>query len=299
MNLLNGRQFRSLQHLNESARWWLAEVADKRIHGTTKKTPLELHAEELPHLLALPSLQFDTAQVVYRIVDTDGTIQIANNRYSVPWQLVAELLPVRILEAELVVYNRSLLEIARHALVVGQIGQRRILAEHLPPKDHEAQMNAIRERYGTLGEVAIQFLDGILAKTRYSKHHAQKVLTLLNIYPKSDVLAAMQRAVTYRAFGYSSLERILAHQGTPKPSWQQLSESEQEAIAKLTDSKPIPPRHSQEYQDLLYGKRDTSTEKPSESPQHEPQEDNQEPRSSGDDTDAHGDAQDQDASGGT
>ena len=272
MNLLNGRQFRSLQYLNESARWWLAEVADKRIHGTTKKTPLELHADELPHLLALPSLQFDTAQVVYRIVDTDGTIQIANNRYSVPWQLVAELLPV---------------------------GQRRILAEHLPPKDHEAQMNAIRERYGTLGEVAIQFLDGILAKTRYSKHHAQKVLTLLNIYPKSDVLAAMQRAVTYRAFGYSSLERILAHQGTPKPSWQQLSESEQEAIAKLTDSKPIPPRHSQEYQDLLYGKRDTSTEKPSESPQHEPQEDNQEPRSSGDDTDAHGDAQDQDASGGT
>lgn len=52
---------RSLQHLNESTRWWLAEVADKRIHGTTKKTPLELHAQELPHLLALPSLQFDTA----------------------------------------------------------------------------------------------------------------------------------------------------------------------------------------------------------------------------------------------
>lgn len=66
-NLLNARQFRSLDHLNESARWWLAEVADKRIHSTTKKTPLELHAEELPHLLPLPSLQFDTAQVEYRI----------------------------------------------------------------------------------------------------------------------------------------------------------------------------------------------------------------------------------------
>lgn len=298
-NLLNGRQFRSLQHLNESARWWLAEVADKRIHGTTKKTPLELHAQELPHLLALPALQFDTAQVVYRIVDTDGTIQFASNRYSVPWQLVAELLPVRILEAELVVYNKSLLEIARHALFVGQTGQRRIAPEHLPPKDHEVQMNALRERFTALGEVAIQFLDGLLTKTRYSKHHAQKVLTLLNVYPKSDVLAAMQRAVTYRAFGYESLERILAHQGTPKPSWQQLSDSEQEAIARLTDSKPIPPRHSQEYQDLLYGMREAlpeppSPEPPSESPQHEPQEDNQESRSSGDDSQEHGDAQDQD-----
>ena len=48
-NLLGGRQFRSIDHLNESARWWLAEVADKRIYGTTKKTPLELHAQECSH----------------------------------------------------------------------------------------------------------------------------------------------------------------------------------------------------------------------------------------------------------
>jgi transposase len=282
-NLLNARQFRSLDHLNESARWWLAEVADKRIHGTTKKTPLELHAEELPHLLSLPPLQFDTAQVVYRVVDSDGTIQIASNRYSVPWQLVAEVLPVRILENELVVYNRSLSEVARHSLFIGQTNQRRIAALHLPPRDHEAQMQSLRERYVTLGEIAVEFLEGVLAKTRYSKHHAQKILTLLNIYPKSDVLAAMQRAVTYRVFEYSSLERILAHQGTPKPSWQQLSESERDAIAKLTDSKPIPPRHSQEYQDLLYGKKETldetNQEKPCENQQHDIQEDDQEPRS--------------------
>jgi|GEM_PF-111231 len=303
-NLLNGRQFRSLEHLNRSALWWLEEVADKRIHGTTKKTPLELHAEELPHLLPLPSLQFDTAQVVYRIVDTDGTVQIASNRYSVPWQLVAELLPVRILQTELVVYNKSLLEVARHSLFIGQTGQRRIAAEHLPPRDHEAQMQSLRERYTALGEIAVEFLEGVLAKTRYSKHHAQKVLTLLNIYSKSDVLAAMQRAVTYRAFGYSSLERILAHQGTPKPSWQQLSESEQEAIAKLIDSKPIPPRHSKEYQDSLFGKRDESTEVPtpeipSEKPQHEQQESNTTPRPSDNDPQEPTGTQDQNADGGT
>ncbi len=50
-NLLNGREFRSLDHLNEVTRWWLAQVADVRLHGTTKKTPLELHAEEQSHLL--------------------------------------------------------------------------------------------------------------------------------------------------------------------------------------------------------------------------------------------------------
>ncbi len=323
-NLLGGRQFRSLDHLNETARWWLAEVADKRIHGTTKKTPLELHAQEMPHLLSLPTLQFDTAQVVYRIVDTDGTIQVASNRYSVPWQRVADLLPVRILEEELVVYNQELMEIARHALFIGQTGQRRIDPSHLPPRNHEAQMESLREGYTTLGEVAVEFLDGLLAKTRYSKHHAQKVLTLLNMYPKSDVLAAMQRAVMYRAFGYSELECILAHLGTPKPSWQQLSESEQETIDQLTDSKPIPPRHSQEYQDLLYGKRETppeitspeitspeitSPETTSERPPHESQENSDQAQSpdnqtSGDrspipDSQKPGDAQDQAGSSGT
>ncbi len=162
MNLLNGREFRSLEHLNEVTRWWLAQVADVRLHGTTKKTPLELHAEERPHLLPLPSLAFDTAQVVYRIVDTDGTIQYANNRYSVPWRLVGESLPVRITEEHLIVYDRSLTEVARHVMLQGLSGQRRLDPAHAPPRDHEEQMQRLRERFAELGEVGVAYL----ARTR-------------------------------------------------------------------------------------------------------------------------------------
>ncbi|MBI4659379.1 MAG: IS21 family transposase [Verrucomicrobia bacterium] len=53
-NLLNGRTFSSLQHLNETTAWWLAHVADVRLHKTTQRTPLDLYQEELPHLLPLP-----------------------------------------------------------------------------------------------------------------------------------------------------------------------------------------------------------------------------------------------------
>jgi transposase len=263
-NLLNGRQFRSLEHLNEVARWWLSQVADVRVHRTTNKTPLALHAEELPHLLPLPLLRFDTAQVTYRVVDTDGTILYATNRYSVPWQLVGEQLPVRITEEAVIVYNRSLSEIARHGLLQGQCGGRRIDPSHAPPRDHQAQMERLRERFAELGEIGIQYLEGLQGKQRYAKHQAQKVLGLLHAYPKRDVVAAMDRAVRYHAYGFSSLERILAHQGSPKPAWQQLSESGQESLKWLADSEPIGPRHSQEYQDLLYG-----TDPPGGEP-HEP-----------------------------
>lgn len=253
MNLLNGREFRSLEQLNEVARWWLAQVADVRVHGTTKETPLELHAEEQPHLLTLPSLAFDTAQVVYRIVDTDGTIQYANNRYSVPWRLVGESLPVRITEAHLIVYDRSLAEVARHVTLEGLSGHRRVDPAHTPPRDHAAQMQRLRERFAELGEVGVAYLAGLESKQRNSKHQALKVLGLLHAYHKSDVLRAMQRAVQYYAYGFSSLERILAHQAKPKPAWQQLDEGTRETLQRLAEDEPVGPRHSQEYQDLLYG----------------------------------------------
>ena len=304
-NLLNGRTFRSLEHLNEVTRWWLRQIADQRLHGTTKKSPAELHAQELPHLLPLPALEFDTAQVVYRVVDTDGTIQFASNRYSVPWQLVGQQLPVRITEQSLVVYGGNLAPVATHILFQGPTGQRRMDPAHAPPKDHEAQMERLRERFGELGETGIRFFAGLLAKQRNVKHQAAQVLALLQAYPKADVLAAMDRAITYHAFSFSSLERILAHQGTPKAHWQQLSTTEQATILKLTQSDPVAPRHSQEYQDLLHSPpAPASSPAPSsaEEPSHEPKSETSPPVHPSDPVDqpprAHpelpGDAQDQD-----
>lgn len=250
-NLLNGREFRSLAHLNEVARWWLLEVADRRTHGTTGKTPLELHAEELPHLLPLPMLRFDTAQVVYRFVEEDGTIRHRNNHYSVPWQHLGQRLPVRVTEDELLVYNQSLSLVARHPLLPDASGQTRKDPAHAPPRDLEEQLAQLRARYAELGPVGSQFLEGLLKKQRYGKHDARRVLTLLHAYSQADLVAAMQRAIQYHAHGYSSLERILSHQGTPKPTWQALSDREQAALQQLTDSECVNSRRSEEYQHLL------------------------------------------------
>jgi len=48
-NLLNGRTFRSPEHRNEVARWWLGKVNDRRTHGTTKRSPLsEQYGKAMP-----------------------------------------------------------------------------------------------------------------------------------------------------------------------------------------------------------------------------------------------------------
>ena len=249
-NLLNGRTFRSFEHLNEVARWWLAERNDVRIHGTTKRTPLELHEEEKPFLIHLPAVRFDTAQVVYRRVDSEGFINYADNRYSAPWRLIGQLVPVRILEDSLEIFNGTIDRVATHALVLGR-NQKQCQDSHRPPRDHHEQLVILREKYTQWGPVALDYFEGILRKCRNGRHESQRILALLYGYPKKDGLLAMQRGIQYHAYGYQSLERILAHIGTPKANWELLSQREQEALQRITESTRVEARSSKEYQQLF------------------------------------------------
>ena len=263
-NLLNGRTFRSLEQLNEVARWWLAERNDRRIHGTTKRTPLELHEEEIPHLIDLPVIRFDMAQVVYRKVDSEGFINYADNRYSAPWRLMGQLIPVRILEDELEIFNTTIDRVASHPLARGR-NEKKSQDSHRPPNDHHEQLAILREKYMQWGQVALEYFDGILRKCRNGRHEAQRLLSLLHGYPKKDGLAAMQRGIQYHAYGYQSLERILAHIGTPKPNWELLSQREQEALQRITESTRVEARSSKEYQQLIYRKKENDLQDHGES----------------------------------
>ena len=48
-SLLNGRTFESLEHLNEIAVWWLANVADPHVLRDFKESPRDRHERERPH----------------------------------------------------------------------------------------------------------------------------------------------------------------------------------------------------------------------------------------------------------
>ena len=113
-NLLSGREFRSLEHLNEVTAWWLAEVADVRVHRQTRRRPIDMHAEEVPHLIPLPERPYEVAEVVYRTVDAEGFISYGQNRYSVPWHYIGQVLSVRITDEEVTIYDPRLEVLARH-----------------------------------------------------------------------------------------------------------------------------------------------------------------------------------------
>lgn len=110
------RSFESWAHLNQLAEHWLAEEADRRVHGTVKEVVAERYEREAPFLKRLPVQRYDTSYLEYRKVGWDGYIYVRNNRYSVPIQLVNQTVVVRIgLDDQLRVYHEDQL-IARHRL---------------------------------------------------------------------------------------------------------------------------------------------------------------------------------------
>ncbi len=269
-SLLNGREFRSLEHLNEVTAWWLAEVADVHVHRQTKRRPVDLHTEERPHLIPLPERPYEVAEVVYRVVDGEGFISYAQNRYSAPWHYIGQVLPVRITEDALTIYGPRLEPLVRHERFgPTERHQQRRLAEHLPPRDLEQRRETLRERFAQLGPLAVRFLEGLLRTQRCGWDHAQKVLALLGSYRRDDLLAALERAVRYGAFSAKSIERILAVQARPKTALDRLAEEKPSHLKDLLADDPTPPRSTTDYQHLLG--EDSEHHEPSE--EDEPDED--------------------------
>jgi transposase len=253
-NLLNGRTFCNLAHLNDVTAWWLTHVADVHVHRETKQRPIDRYAQEQPQLIPLPAHPYDTAPVVYRIANVEGFVSYQQNHYSVPLRFIGQALALRITTDEVIVYSPTVVEIARHPLFPrGTSGQRSEDRAHRPRDDAHEQETLLRERFAELGGVARRFLDGLLGD-RYGKSQARRVLALLGTYTTKDLLAALDRAVRFGAYSVHAVERILAAQARPKTVFEALADDSAEAtrqqLQPLLDE-PVRPRPLSEYQHLV------------------------------------------------
>lgn len=251
-SLLNGRTFDTLEHLNEVTAQWLASVVDVRVLRDFKESPRERHQREQPQLLPLPACDFDTAVVVYRHVNVEGFVAYRLNFYSVPWSYIGQVLPVRILGDEVIIYAISLEEIARHPRLPNtQSGARQLIKSHHPQSDPQQRTLLLQQRFGELGPIAVQFLDGLLAKQTYGKMQAQQLLALVAHYQRDDVLKALERAVRFGAFSLAAVRRILAAHAKPKPMLEELAELHKDTLDPSLREEPIGPRPTSDYQHLL------------------------------------------------
>ena len=95
------------------------------------------------------------------------------------------------------------------------------------------------------------FFDELIRTHRRGKSDAARVLGLLATYHRDDLKRALERAVRYRAYSWSAVERILAAQARPRSVWESLEAEAQEQLDAIFRQSPLSVRSTAEYQPLL------------------------------------------------
>jgi transposase len=87
-NALKGRTFGSLAEQNSFLLEWEKNIADTRIHGTTRKQISAAFEDEKPFLKTLPQTLFPCFSEGKRTVHRDGHVEVKGAYYSAPWEYV-------------------------------------------------------------------------------------------------------------------------------------------------------------------------------------------------------------------
>jgi transposase len=117
-SFLCGRAASSLDDLRTQLQEWTAEVAHRRVHGTTHRVVAEALAEEQAHLgpLATP---YPYVPEETRRVSSDCYVEFRTNRYSVPWTAAGRRVTIRDRGDRLVVVLDGAV-LAEHAVLAGR-----------------------------------------------------------------------------------------------------------------------------------------------------------------------------------
>jgi transposase len=253
LSFFRGRSFRDLPDLQGQLTHWMDTIADARpIKRMKRRTRMELFAEEQPLLRTLPRHPYDTARVLYKLCDIEGFMAWEGNWYSLPYEYVTEILPVRITVNELFVYKADLACIARHALKPRGAQQRSILPGHRPPHaERGPDLDQLRCTFNDLGDAGPAFLAALEKhQPRSAGYHARKVLALREGYDTGDLLKALSHALAYGALEHAAVERILIVRAERRRLDEYIAEASAKKLSSAVAQSCTEPRDLLEYDAL-------------------------------------------------
>jgi transposase len=200
-NFLNGLELADLASLNASARLWLDTVANVRIHGATRRKPVELYAEEQGTLQRLNERPYDIARVLEVRASRQFRVVLETNTYSVPARYAGQRVTLKAWPDRVCVYHGEQL-VARHA---------RCYDRHCDIEDPEhakpllAQRRSAREqrlmlRFLALSPQAQAYYEGLAAKRANARDHVRRIVALAEIHGAAAVAHALEDGIAFGAF---------------------------------------------------------------------------------------------------
>lgn len=192
------------------ASWWRDEVANVRIHQATRQRPVDRFQEEKGALRPLPTLPFDTDEVVTSVISSHARAKFNANRYSVPPELARKtaILRANATEVRVIFEGR---EVACHQRCYDR-NQLICLPDHqLEALKMRSRVRAhdLEQAFDYLGTEARQFHLELRRRPVKTAVHLRRVLNLVRLYGRNDVVAALARASEYQTFDAAYVETIL------------------------------------------------------------------------------------------
>jgi len=226
-NGLKGRVFSSLAEQNDHLQRWEANIADTRIHGTTRMQVKKAFEEiEKPALLPLPPGRFPLFHEGKRKVNRDGHLEVDKAYYSVPPEYLGCRMWVRWDARFIRVFNHRFEQVACHAKEdVGRFGTDN---RHVSEKKRSAvekgteyllrQAQLIGRHSGMWAEqlIGVRGVEGV-----------RPLLGLVHLAKKheSDLIErACETALTHGAYRLRTIRALIKRQGAQQEQFEFMQE---------------------------------------------------------------------------
>jgi transposase len=192
------------------ALYWRDQVANVRIHQSTKERPVDRFEKERSLLRPLPLVPFNTDEIVSVIVNSHARVRFDGNRYSVPTAVIGKTVTLRANQTHAHVFYQGE-EIACHLRSYDR-GQLILDTAHrLEALKQRSRVRAgqVEDQFDSLGEEAQRFHLALRQRPAKTLVHLRRLLKLVQLYGRQEVVAAIARANAYQTYDAAYVETLL------------------------------------------------------------------------------------------
>lgn len=210
-NLLNGiGEIKSLDAVNNQAKYWMENIANIRKHRTTGEKPVDMFKTEKDVMNSLPLFPYDCA--VIKTVKSNSRFRVSfeSNLYSVPAEYASNTLKIKIYPHELLIYKDDKL-IAKHkrSFEKNRNFENPDHVKALLEQKRNAKDRKLLQHFLTLSANAEKYYAGIKQRLFNVRIHIRKIMALVDIYGADKVAPAIDDALKLQAYSSEYIANIL------------------------------------------------------------------------------------------
>jgi transposase len=231
------RSFKDLGDVQRQANEWRDTVANQRIHETTGEKPADRFQQA--RLRPLPELLPDLRETCQLKVHKDFEIHFDGNRYTVPPTMIGKNITLKADHETIMIYYKE-----KRVAVHDRCWSRNQRIENPAHTEsvRKLQKQLWKDRqiqlFSSLGDEAVRYLESLAEAGRPIKSSISRLLALKDEYGTASLLHAINKALSFKAYGVDYIENILYQEMTPE-SPKQPVRLKNEALNRLRLAQPM------------------------------------------------------------